>query len=155
QNSYEYCTVHTVCSGDDLYSDLRVENQVWMRSGHILTEHEIDFLKKRHIGTICVKRRKFNDIDESLKSVTDLCFQAVGYNSLEMNYSRTLKDSTNIQFIKELFLSYMKNAQWREHFLMLKDFDGYLYRHATDVFTLATLFAKHENMPNISQFAIG
>ena len=155
QKSYEYCTVHTVCSGDELYSDLRVENRVWMRSGHILTEHEIEFLKKRHIGTICVKRRKFNDIDESLKSVTDLFFQAVGYNSLEMRYGRTLKDSTDIQFIKELFLSYMKNAQWREHFLMLKDFDGYLYRHATDVFTLATLFAKHENMPNISQFAIG
>lgn len=50
QKSYEYCTVHTVCSGDELYSDLRVENQVWMRSGHILTEHEIEFLKKEISG---------------------------------------------------------------------------------------------------------
>lgn len=155
QKHYEYCTVHTVCPGDELYSDLRVENRVLMRRGHILTERAIEVLKNRHVGTICVKRRKFNEPDESLKHVNDLFFQAVGYNSLEMRYGRILKDPTDIQFIKSLFLSYMKNTQWREHFLMMKDFDAYLYMHSTDVFTLATLFAKHENIPNISQFAIG
>lgn len=99
QKYYEYCTVHTVCPGDELYSDLRVENRVWMRRGHILTERAIEVLKKRHVGTICVKRRKFNDIDESLNSVTDLFFQVVGYNNLEMRYGRTLKDPTDMQFI--------------------------------------------------------
>lgn len=154
-NHFEYCTIHNVYPGDVLYQHLEVENRTILQKGDVLTERIIQVLKNRNVKQICIERRDMHVQAAELQPLQDIFYQAVGYNSLEMRYGRVLKDPSDIQFVKDIFLSYMVDKEWRDYFFMIKDFDAYTFLHMIDVFTLATLFAKTEQIPHIARFASG
>ncbi|MFJ7735595.1 HD-GYP domain-containing protein [Lysinibacillus sp. NPDC097287] len=75
--------------------------------------------------------------------------------STDIRYGHALKSVEDINYVRNLFEKYMKNVHYREMLIALERHDNHSYMHAIDVFTLCTLFAKQEDIPNLEHCAIG
>lgn len=176
QPHIEYCTLEFLKPGDVVNEDLYVENRRLLSKGHVLTERIITLLKNRNVTKVCIQKTESDNpemiIERDLKMETELnatkplfgkiqtqlgydYLHVLGSLSSEKRYGRILNNSLDIQFLKDLFIDYMQNPILFKYLENLKSHDEYTYMHSIDVFTIGTLFALSEGIPNIQEIALG
>ncbi|MGE7021233.1 HD domain-containing phosphohydrolase [Solibacillus cecembensis] len=180
QPQIQYCTIEFLKPGDVVNEDLYVENRRLLSKGHVLTERIITLLKNRNVTKVCIQKTETDnselimemDVKADGKVESELNFTKplfgqiqteLGYDYLhvlgslssEKRYGRILNNSLDIQFLKNLFIDYMQNPVLFKYIENLKSHDEYTYMHSIDVFTISTLFALSEGIPNIQETALG
>ncbi|MEK4426813.1 HD-GYP domain-containing protein [Solibacillus sp. FSL K6-1523] len=166
----EYCTIEFLKPGDVVNEDLYVENRRLLSKGHVLTDRIITLLKNRNVKEICIQKTQMDNCNTEMepevhftKPVFNQIQIQLGYDYLhvlgslssERRYGRILNNSLDIQFLKNLFIDYMKNPILYRYIENLKSHDECTYLHSIDVFTMATLFALSEGLTDIQETALG
>lgn len=151
---------------------LFVEKRMLMKKGSALNTRTISLLKNRNIQFVHIQSDEIEHhvedlwvpekVEERQSNVAlDVprlqrnYLQVLAELSVDIRYGHALKSAEDINYVRNLFEKYMKNVHYREMLIALERHDIYSYMHAIDVFTLCTLFAKQEGIPNIEHCAIG
>lgn len=153
-----------------LGKDLYVENRMLIKKGSVLTARIITLLKNRHVQQVYIEVPIDKEVNQ-IQSITvqqqqdslvssewngmPKFLQALAALSTERRYGHALKNMDDIVFVRDLFEMYMENLSYRRLLQTLKKYDEYTYMHALDVFTLGTLFAKKEGIPDLEHYALG
>lgn len=75
--------------------------------------------------------------------------------NIEFRYGKGAQQHGIVEYVMHLFDEYMANLTYRFKLEQLKGHNSIAFYAAIDVFTLCTMFAKHEKMPQLHDIAIG
>lgn len=75
--------------------------------------------------------------------------------NIEFRYGRGAQHNDYLEHTLRLFNHYMNNLTYRFKLEEMKAHDTTTFLQAIDVYTLGTMFAKHEQMPLLNDIAIG
>lgn len=161
---YELCHVDDLKPGQILYEDILQNKQILMKRGGMLTDKIISILKRRNIQYVYIvkeqprTKERYSNIKKGRFQSKD--FEEEFYETLrlvgsESRYGKILRNKEEVLYVKDLFVKFMKNPVLCHHWLMIKEYDDYTYRHSMDVFILGTLFCLKAEFENVEDIALG
>ncbi len=150
--------------GDVLARDVYKGETLIVKSGTKVSKKIKQHLKKLNIREVKVK---FEISTQEKRELTKLSSN-IGEEELEelfMDCVRTLlsesrlgvayNERRDLEWVKTLFYSAMKDNLIREEIFKLKELDFYTYYHSVDVFFLGSLLLKKLNVKNIANISKG
>lgn len=150
--------------GEVLMEDIYLGNRKIIGKGSFTTNRIIEFLMKKNIELVDIKKtseKKSNEIEKN-KHVESIGFsdhidylQLLGNLNIEFRYGKGIQENENIEYVIDLFSSYMENPTYRLKLEQLKECDYYTFLHAVDVFTLCTIFGREKNIQFLENIALG
>lgn len=168
QENYRCTYIANVFPGQVLYGNVYVNNKLLLKSGDVLTVSMIEKIKFYNIQFVTVEDRNRTKSSASvmpvatsseekrlIDSIKSEFYTVLSSLSVETRYGRFLNNKEDILYVRNLFISYMRNPYINKFLMGLKTRDEYSYKHSVDVFLLSTLFAKHVGIRYIEDIALG
>ncbi|MEE1132408.1 MAG: hypothetical protein UHX00_12380 [Caryophanon sp.] len=145
---------------EQLKTEQALHNQTFVgkkETAQSFTKEAIDLLMQQ---VMCVEVNEIHDVKEVNVSNTYLSDDIDYMNILntlnvEFRYGKGAQQTDYLEYTIELFNAYMDDLAYRFKLEQMKGHDVTTFLQAMDVFTLGTMFAKHQYMPLLNNVAIG
>jgi len=170
KNPENYRCLHIMNAevGQVLYENIYVNNKLLLKRGVTLTESMIEQIKSYNVQFIIVEDREvvksrvtlmqgaaMGEEKRFIENIKTEFYAVLSNLSVETRYGRFLNNKEDILYVRNLFITYMRNPYIRKCLIDLKAHDPYTYQHAIDVFVLSTLFAKRKGIRYVEEIALG
>lgn len=168
QENFRCIHILNVEPGHVLYENIYVNQTLLLKKGVVLTASMIEKIKSYNMQFITVEERERKkpsisvmpvaiSIEDKklIDNIKSEFYSVLSSLSVETRYGRFLNNKEDVLYVRNLFISYMRNPYIYKLLMGLKVLDEYSYKHAIDVFVLSTLFAKRLGIRYVEEIALG